>query len=570
MHPNPIPRFHPNLATVEEARQDYNQVRSDHDPIGAFVAIKKDSLAAVNVFSWNVMESDSANGYSQPGSPGATYGETETQTQERYERIVRTIVNHIQSKGPDLICLQEISSLAPRSGPWLFSMLIKALEGTPYQPVMRDNQVVDDGGNITFYNNETLKVDEAVNFTKEDRQALNVLNGSISTFQHKKTGVRIHVENAHANFSLMPTQHEQAIKAFMSKHDQDCSIVVGDFNCTVAPYSEIPSNIVTSVATTNFRYEDPKTHPLDSRLPQGAFAIDGCFYSPAGTSTIQQSSVLCIDPESGDVRAQPEPVNFDSDNFPLQLKEMNTFRMVVNVSDEDPLGLTDMTERLNANPDLSGSISLRRCVNLNNEQGIAAFLPKEWYDRFHQHINWNDFTWEQAADSYGSLQNFITCPASRKLDLECALTITQENRDARFTGLQSILKTVDKREDVSFNHYSQLIDKIHNSGEIKLRPRWQKDSGLFKLSKHHQNKPARELAVTIRQQAMTLLKEDLEKLKSPEDKQRLLEWAKEQTVFSAHRNKYWISGAFGRTAAVKEIDRMINEVQQSTTPQPGA
>lgn len=67
----------------------------------------------------------------------------------------------------------------------------------------------------------------------------------------------------------------------------------------------------------------------------------------------------------------------------------------------------------------------------------------------------------------------------------------------------------------------------------------------------------------IRDYALEKLFTEIEEKESPAEKIQLLNWAKQQPLFNQHRSNFLITGAWGNTAAISQINAKINEMGTS-------
>ncbi len=254
-------QFHPELTTPESAKEDYTQVRSDHVPI--LVTIPGTGNEAIKIVSWNVLQEDSASGFGQPEMSGRSFGETDQQRTARHLRIACTLKASIDNNTDvDFIALQEIDV---RGGQDFLDEILKQLGGDWDCVKTQGNEIANKYSNITLYRKTKF---QPANDTSTDIKALQADLTKFHPIGNPTTTIEI--LNVHVPFKCNPEPNETLISNFLARGDKSTkSIVVGDFNCTFAPLDDSLKNIVTSVSPPGFRQE----------MRQGAFAIDGCFYS---------------------------------------------------------------------------------------------------------------------------------------------------------------------------------------------------------------------------------------------------------------------------------------------------
>ncbi len=371
---NAYQAYHPSLPSLANAQGNgYENVRSDHVPI--LTSIPMPSGAPLKIVSWNVLEGDAFNGMSPLGR--SEYGETEAQRNARYDRIATGIANFVRENNPAFITLQEIQAT---NDPILFAKICAAL-GPDYSTVMYNKQPVDNFGCVTFYNNKQCKptgVDKA-----KSAKAFNhaELGGSITEFKVLGINHKVSIANVHASFDADPTHHESEVTKFLSGTDEKSTrIVIGDFNCNIAPIDTTPQNITTSATPNRFRQS----------LLQGACAIDGCFYASRAdkkqVTVCHQATLTHLNPVTGRQYSKEEMRPLDVATLPpLQQKEMLEFRMVMCVDasyNQEKLvnGQTIVAyeKKLQAyNP----NILVRRAKTLNNDSGIGIVVDSAMYQR---------------------------------------------------------------------------------------------------------------------------------------------------------------------------------------------
>lgn len=288
---NEMRPYHPALPTIADTEKQAQAPAflSDHIPTYYNIPLEAGKNDNIRVLSWNVLEKDWANGFSKPRSQGI-YGENEADRKLRHQAIANHLTHILVKAGDniDIIALQEIH--VGSEGLGLLDEIMQRLPKN-YKPVITrindELKVVDFNGCITFYNEESIKPGESME-AMGDLLYHQHLCGSIAYFNHLETGKRINLLNLHARFSQNPGTHEKRIIKFLELKDKDdVTVVVGDFNCTIAPVHTERTNITTSVASTDFRYE--KHIPVDERLSQGAHAIDGAFYATSKSFTCRQA-----------------------------------------------------------------------------------------------------------------------------------------------------------------------------------------------------------------------------------------------------------------------------------------
>ncbi len=362
-------QYHPGLPSIEQAKNDYSQVFSDHIPL----LVSVDSLKIV---SWNVLESDAANGFATLGR--GAYGETREQTESRYDRIAEALANFVEKHQPQFICLQEICASEKND-----SLFIKIkLKLQHYNVTKLDSgELVDAQGCITFYDSREFQ--PALGESQKNFKQFNhkVLGGNATEYvKNENEKVRVKILNVHSDFKSIPFSHEERIKSYLGQANGSLAIVVGDFNCTVSSLDATPRNITTSATVSTFR---------GGQL-QGACAIDGCFYSLPNTSTCFQAKTLPLNPNTGIPYEASDLLPLDFEGLPeLQKDEIKRYEMTIFLDEasratkyiEDKYTVEEYQSYLQEVM-ANDSLLVRPAVNLNNENGIGVELTKEYYEYF--------------------------------------------------------------------------------------------------------------------------------------------------------------------------------------------
>lgn len=398
------------LPSIESAKEKYSNVTSDHAPILLTIPYPEEGREPVKVVSWNVLETDSGNGFASNNQ--INYGETTEEMDARHQRIADSLGRFAKNHSPQFITLQEILNREP----YLIEKIKKEL-GPDYECVMVDGKVVDSGGCITLY-----RVDQFVPLvTKEDGDCFNkgLPGGNITKFKSlTDEDQEIRIANVHHRFTELTVQHEESIKKFLTGQDQikpvpdlskkTLSIMAGDFNGSIVRLDGKQCNQTTSVSPSKFRVDAGDQEVIAACKAglqvQGAWAIDGGFYSFRGKKDFwvgvacRQATSQLLNPFSGNPLSDDKlkPINRDK-LLPLQRKEIHNLRLVISVDDsytedkiisngKDSFTLFEYEERLREDFNLGegseGPIYVRRAANLNNEKGIGIVINKELYDYF--------------------------------------------------------------------------------------------------------------------------------------------------------------------------------------------
>lgn len=382
-------RYHPDLPSLTEAQDDYTSVTSDHVPFLATIPLPENKLGdfkekkSIKIVSWNVLQEDTANGLAPLNNPkgldkpDGSYGETEEEKEARHDRIANSLGKFVHKNQPQFVTLQEIS--ADSKGKKLYEKIQAAL-GEKYQAVIHNGDVIDGHTCITFYDKTQFAPIIApkmkyVSF-KDDTFAGNKID--FQSLGGDKLTVK--VMNTHADFNRHPEVRENHIKEFLESatDSNTVPIVVGDFNCNIAPLDTQPQNITTSATVHTYR---------NGKL-QGAAAIDGCFYSSSdleGNRTCNQATTEHLNFESGLVYKSSDLPPIKLETLPeLQRKEVADHRMVISVDKlyqnekiiNGEFTIFEYQQQLRSQFG-NELILVRPARNLNNDDKIGLFLDKK-------------------------------------------------------------------------------------------------------------------------------------------------------------------------------------------------
>ena len=363
--------YHPGLPSIAQAQVNYEEFLSDHIPILA-------DMGDIKLASWNVMESDFANGVAPKGSP--SFGETPEQRQARYERIADAVAKILKEQQPDFFTLQEITAYVPGSddSEGLWPVIYKRLENTSYEPAKYQDNVIDTSGNITLYNRDKFTLN--LKDTPVQNQMPGKLQKTLSQLgahglvfernnESSEAARRIRVCNVHAAYNDNPANHEKMINEFLNEGEEnDTSIVIGDFNCMFDTLHNNPQITTTSLTPNIFR-----NHEM-----QGACAIDGAFAKKGNEPSAQLPSKH-IDPKTGKVY-EPAALDIldDKDKPNSQIEEESRFRPVMCLSKKPLAELENLLKALIG----SETVSIMPAINLKNQHGLAIQFPNNMEDYF--------------------------------------------------------------------------------------------------------------------------------------------------------------------------------------------
>lgn len=378
-------RYHPMLPTIEEASISYDSVTSDHVPILTTVPFPENitgALKEIKLISWNVLADDGFNGFAPLGRQ--KYGETPKQSAARHDLIAASLKLFVDQNKPQIIALQEITARHS------LTRKIQDELGDDWEIISAINEHSDECEGILLFNkNYFTNASDTVTFNK-------TFGGPQAKLKCRDSHELITIQSVHADYSDVSRLHEQKIKKFLDTHKKEKPIIIGDFNCTIAPLHTIVHTITTNVATSFVR--DNKN--------QGACAIDGCFY--IHNDDYKQAHIVHLNPETGkayDLLNELKPLKTEKLSD-LQQAEVQRYNMMICVDKRhgqrvfpktdkhsDMLAYeTYLQEQLN-----SKWIFVRVATNLNNEKGIAITLPIAIYNEIKEKNN-KDLQFKTTAD----------------------------------------------------------------------------------------------------------------------------------------------------------------------------
>jgi len=283
-----------------------------------------------------------------------------------------------------------------------------------------------------------------------------------------KDGPAIDVLNIHARFANHPRQHEIRIKNFL-KQSNNHAIIVGDFNCCLAPLDTQPSNIITSIACSTMR---------EGKF-QGAHAIDGAFYSETrnGVKAYRQAWIEHLNPRTGKVYTphQLKPIQHSE---VTQKNEVETFYMTIAVDEEYKNQkmickhfTLEQYENILKNQFQKPEITVHPARNLNNDHCIILHMGtyRELWDNLHKnnrdtHIK---FRWEMNAET-GSVMYLIAVPEKSLYDFVFKIDNTTEQ--SGFDEQKEFLKykfTLQKYLDTQLERLHDLENHTRNPDKKK-------------------------------------------------------------------------------------------------------
>jgi exonuclease III len=368
-------RYHPVLPAAGEAATDadYTDVTSDHVPV---LAKFEDFYHNHNrtVLSWNV----------------GVHNEIPEKRANRHQRIANSLAYFVENFEPDFITLQEVSIDTPNG---IFDIIKPLLEKHGYQCLASgtNSDTLTKHANVTFHRKDKFSHITTKNIPSP-------FAAIDSTFTNIATNRKIRIANANSRFNHMPFAHEENIENYLSQTDAETtSIVVGSFNCHIAPVGDKPSNITTSVTPISLQ---------DSKC-QGAAATDGCFYATGGYKhlmTHHQAEITHLDPSTGLALNDSETRAVDTAVLtPSQKQEVSRLRMQICVDKYfKDLCLEKEHEEITI-----PNYRVRLATNLNNSFGYSVILEKDWHEYIKAHftntnVEMNGITFTEIYDLYSS------------------------------------------------------------------------------------------------------------------------------------------------------------------------
>lgn len=379
--------YHQELPSTELANNEGRKnVRSDHVPI---LTITPEGF---KILSWNVMQSSKAGcGFAPEDNVDANWDEIEEidkavesteYGKSRHKKIIDSLLSFVKNEeiAPDFIALQEISFDIPT----LLKNIPNELAEYGYTCVKIGEEIANGWGygqGIILYKHEKfeLKIDNEQGTNQFTHKGL--LSGVKATFkqlsnQNDDQSEEFTLLSIHAAFRFMPNEHEVAIKKFAQEATKKgAAVIVGDFNCTIAPPNSELRNITTSVSA-------PRVHPHNI---QGAYSIDGAIYLTS--IDFQQLEIFHLNSNTGNIYSAEQLAILTSENK-LQDEEVNQLRMAISIDTKDSAKVrVNGKTLLEYEQELSkaandNSLLVRRAVNLNNGKGIGLSVSKDLFDSF--------------------------------------------------------------------------------------------------------------------------------------------------------------------------------------------
>lgn len=374
--------YHKALSSIEEAKKDYTKVTSDHVPfltkiplelpIGIQTEKGKERLTEIIIVSWNVLQDDDASGFA---ASGRSYSENATQRDDRHSLIANGQGQFNQNYHPQFFTFQEID--INKCGE-LYRKIKQQLGDSHYDCVYVKGNGVDIQSCVTIYNKILFNPVIGNKIENIDQLECHALGGNTIEFAPLgNDNLRIKITNVHAGVNALPLEHENNIEENLNIDDKKTlSIVIGDFNCTVAPLEPTPQNITTSLIPPTF---------MENQI-QGGNAIDGAFYSYYSITerrvVYKQAKIQHLNPATGKAYTKEELKPIDVSTVPeAQKNEILRYRMVISVDESYKTNKVInnqytifkyeqcLKEKFNDN-----KILVRHARNLNNEEKIGVVL----------------------------------------------------------------------------------------------------------------------------------------------------------------------------------------------------
>lgn len=398
--------YHPALPSTQGAKTNYEMITSDHIPLLASIPCPDNEagIQEIKIITWNVLENDGGNGFSEPNSVRMRYGESDEQRSDRHSRIAYSLAQFVKNYHPDFITLQEIE-ISDQKNPYSLFNIIKKQLGKSYgcvkvirkgieerknsEGIFEEHEIeytefVDSQGCVTLYNKNLFKTSLPPTIKQKKDLIHAEMNGSITKFTSViDPNFEVKISNAHHNFNEKITVHEKHIEDFL--HNQDTNKlpsdkskitvngVFGDFNGSIASVDAEEENITTSVAPPGFRKDGL----------QGAWGIDGGFYSVNG-GVCKQAVTQQLNPLTGKLYSKKElsTSQFDHLDDPKK-KEVNRFRPIICVDEAyktkkiiENHTIYSYEEKLRSEFG-DNRIYVREARNLRNQAGISIIANKE-------------------------------------------------------------------------------------------------------------------------------------------------------------------------------------------------
>lgn len=422
--------FHPLLPTPQQAHENSDQIYSDHLPILTVLPLYPQN--ELHVVSWNVFDENQAYGFKLP-NVGDTI-ETLPDSKKRHDKIIQTLIrffDHANNNAvhADVVVLQEVSNA-----------LIARLESSGDQLPFR--MVKSDSGKLTLYSPEKLKL---------IGEPVDDLRSGMLTTRFSCDGQTFSITNAHLGHQDLPVDTEdQVIKVLKNKNNGDVNhLVLGDFNCRIAPTDRESRLIMTGVCPASFRRDDN-----GREIGQGIDWTDGAFCLSQRGSLVQLPCET-IDPMTGAAFNMPKVQGLLDGRNAAQQKELSEFRISMCCADEfkfNPVFSGEQTiyqyqdnlREITGDPQLL----VRMGANALNEQAVCICTAN------HEVIN---KIAEKLPGSHYQLKRFesgmtptfmLSLPLANVAHLECAILAAQGQE---WQLLEAAMRTMESRKLLNFS-----------------------------------------------------------------------------------------------------------------------
>lgn len=383
--------FHFNLPSLKQTDQNPAVQNSDHLPIMVSEDNEDDMVYQDHkMIFWNVCAAGAPNACNEQ--------ETDDEKLARYHRTIQQLIVLMQKEdGAEIIALQEVG----KTNEYFFLNLQEAIKekGLPW----KINYGAGDGINADGYRQDgwgILTLYKTPHYEEISSVPLINVGGQKLTLRDKDTNEEIIVINVHKPHRDLPVHTEAQIEALSREPDLLGKKVyfVGDWNTRIAPIGIVPIDsaqhkflkhriIITGTVPSNLSFPCRKYNEYH----QGADFTDALFFSPAGSSEIQQLKLLSLNPRTwqrDDIAGKNNMGLFQGYLTTVQWEELCRFRVIACIDTQERQKKipklnqtvfeyqTELQTRFR-NPD----ILVRPMANgINARKPLGIIFPKAFFD----------------------------------------------------------------------------------------------------------------------------------------------------------------------------------------------
>lgn len=421
--------FHPLLPTPQQAHEHSDQIYSDHLPILTVLPLYPQN--ELNVVSWNVLDENQAYGFKLPNVRDTV--ETLPDSKTRHDKIIQTLIRFFDSENnnavhADVVVLQEASNdLIAR---------LERMESVPF------SMVKSESGKLTLYNPKQLKL---IGDPVDD------LRSGMLTTRFSYDGLTFSITNVHLGHQDLPVETEdQVINVLKNKNNGDVNhLVLGDFNCRIAPTDRESRSIMTGVCPASFRRDDN-----GREIGQGIDWTDGA-YCLSQRGSLVQLPCETIDPMTGAAFKMPKAQGLLDGRNEAQQTELSEFRISMCCADEfkfNPVFSGEQTiyQYQDSLRDITGDPQLlvRIGANAINEQAVCICTAKrEFINKIAEKLQGSHYQFKCFESGMAPIF-MLSLPLANVAHLECAVLAAQGQERQL---LDAAMRTMESRKLLNFS-----------------------------------------------------------------------------------------------------------------------